>query len=61
MAMLQKSLLPFAVELKSMIFKNAQCNIVDEYYKSEIFLFFNSYQIRVSLKKKMFALWDMIS
>lgn len=46
-AMMQKSFLPFAVELKSMIFKNAQCHVVDECHHNELFLFFNSSSLRI--------------
>ncbi len=47
MAMMQKPFLPFAVELKSMVFKNAYFYASDEHYKSEVSLFFNSSSLRM--------------
>ncbi len=47
MAMLQKSFLPFAVELKSMIFKNAHFYGNDENYKSEVAVSFNSSSVKM--------------
>jgi len=52
MAMMQKSFLPFAVELKSMVFKNAHFYANDEHYKSEGSLFFNSSSLRIGQKIK---------
>lgn len=47
MAMMQKSFLPFAVELKSMIFKNAHFDAYDEKYNVDIALSCNSSSLRV--------------
>ncbi|HLJ30858.1 MAG TPA: translocation/assembly module TamB domain-containing protein, partial [Candidatus Babeliales bacterium] len=47
MAMMQKTLLPFEMELKSLIFKNAHFHTVDEQYNSKVELFFNSSSLRI--------------
>jgi hypothetical protein len=52
MAMLQKSFLPFAVELKSMIFKNAHFDAYDELYNVDVTLSFNSSSLRVGNQMK---------
>ena len=46
-AMMQKSLLPFAVELKSLIIKNAHFSTINQQYKGEASLFFNSSSLRI--------------
>ncbi len=47
MAMTQKSFLPFAVELKSMVFKNAHFDAHDPLYNIDIALSFNSSSLRL--------------
>ncbi|HSC24901.1 MAG TPA: translocation/assembly module TamB domain-containing protein [Candidatus Babeliales bacterium] len=59
MSMMQKSLLPFSVELKSIIFKNSHFYAYDEAYNSEISLFFNSSSLRIGHQiKTMMSIVD---
>lgn len=57
MAMMQKSFLPFAVELKSMVFKNAHFQAYDEFYNIDAALSFNSSSLRMGgqIKTTMFV------
>ena len=52
MAMMQKSFLPFEVELKSVILKNAYFYANDDHYKSEVALLFNSSSLRIGRQMK---------
>lgn len=52
MAMMQKSFLPFAVELKSMIFKNAHFKANDPLYHVDIAISFNSSSLRLGSQIK---------
>jgi len=52
LAMMQESLLPFAIELKSILFRNAHFYACDEQHKGKLSLLFNSSSLRMGHQMK---------